>query len=267
MRKIYYLLFIILLGCISCEWQFRFSDEEDGLMAVERYDRIQSLYLTTGDFSALQQMNTVYPMQTRTLIEDVLRIGKVNDQQINTKFLRFYQDTTLQALIAEAEQQYANMDDINLQLTEAFAFLRKNIPNLEMPEVYAQIGSLDQSVIVGNNSIGICLDKYLGVDYPLYQKPEYGYTPDQLRMMCRRYIVPDCVGFYLLSLYPMPMGDTMTQADIDMHIGKIQWAVNSAMGRRVFNSQYIRLVDRYMKRQKEMTIDQMLRNNNYADFR
>jgi hypothetical protein len=61
-----------MLGCISCEWQLRL-DESD--IAVDRYDRIQSLYLTTSDFSALQQMNTVYPMQTRTLIEDILRIG------------------------------------------------------------------------------------------------------------------------------------------------------------------------------------------------
>ena len=167
-----------MLGCISCEWQF-LSDNE-GEVVVERYDRIQSLYLTTGDFSALQQMNTAYPMQTRTLIEDVLRIGQVNDQQINTKFLRFYQDTTLQALIAEAEQQYANMDDINRELTSAFQYLRDNIPGLEAPEVYAQIGALDQSVIVGNNVIGVCLDKYLGSDYPLYQKPEYGYTKEQL---------------------------------------------------------------------------------------
>ena len=107
MRKVYYFLLIVLFGCISCEWQFTAGD--DRIVKVDRYDRIQSLYLTTGDFSALQQMNTVYPMQTRTLIEDVLHIGKVDDQQINTKFLRFYQDSTLQALISEAEQQYANM--------------------------------------------------------------------------------------------------------------------------------------------------------------
>ena len=103
-------------------------------IAIDRYDRIQSLYLTTGDFSALQQMNTVYPMQTRTLIEDVLRIGKVNDTQINTKFLRFYQDTTLQTLIAEAEQQYANVEDLNKELTTAFKYLRDNISGLETPE-------------------------------------------------------------------------------------------------------------------------------------
>ena len=152
MHKVYYFLLIVMLGCISCEWQF--TSEEDSTVAVDRYDRIQSLYLTTGDFSALQQMNTSYPMQTRTLIEDVLRIGKVDDLQINKRFLRFYQDSTLQTLIAEAEQQYANMDDINTDLTVAFNYLRKSIPGLEVPEIYAQIGSLDQSVIVGNNTIG-----------------------------------------------------------------------------------------------------------------
>ena len=75
MRKVYYFLLVVLLGCISCEWQLKSFGDEDFQIVVERYDRVQSLYLTTGDFSALQQMNTVYPMQTRTLIEDVLRIG------------------------------------------------------------------------------------------------------------------------------------------------------------------------------------------------
>ena len=100
--------------CIGCEWRLKPNNEDsDNTFAVERYDRVQSLYLTTGDFSALQQMSTNYPNQTRTLIEDVLKIGNVNDPEINTKFLNFYQDTTLQSIINEAEQQYANMDDID----------------------------------------------------------------------------------------------------------------------------------------------------------
>lgn len=264
MNKIYYILLIVMLGCISCEWQFMSEDGED--IVVDRYDRVQSLYLTTGDFSALQQMNTVYPMQTRTLIEDVLHIGKVNDRQINTKFLRFYQDSTLQMLIAEAEQQYANMEDINRGLTEAFKYLKENIPGLEAPEVYAQIGALDQSVIVGNNTIGVCLDKYLGADNPVYQKPEYGYSKEQLSMMNRHYIVPDCVGFYLLSLFPMPADRVLSQLEQDLHIGKIQWVVNRAMGKRVFQSKYIQKIQRYMLQNKNTTLDMLLRNNNYLDF-
>jgi len=257
---------MVLMGCISCEWQLKMSDQDDDEVVVERYDRIQSLYLTTGDFSALQQMNTVYPMQTRTLIEDILHIGKVDDPEINNRFLRFYQDSTLQVIINETQQQYASMEDINKKLTEAFAYLRDNIPDLEMPEVYAQIGSLDQSVIVGNNTIGICLDKYLGANYPLYLKHAYGYSEEQRKMMDRKYIVPDCIGFYLLSLYPMPHNKELTQQERDIHIGKIQWVVDKAIGEDIFKSQYIQLADSYMKRNKNATVDQMLRNNDYSDF-
>lgn len=251
---------------MGCEWQLKMSDEEDEKVVVDRYDRIQSLYLTTGDFSALQQMNTVFPMQTRTLIEDVLHIGKVNEPEISKTFLHFYQDTILQILISETQQQYASMDDINESLTNAFRYLRKHIPNMEMPEIYAQIGSLDQSVIVGNNTIGICLDKYLGTDYPLYKKPEYGYSEEQLRMMNRQYIVPDCIGFYLLSLYPMPFDRELTQEEQDVHIGKIQWVVDKAMGEDVFVTKYTHMANRYMKRNKNVTIDQLLSNNEYSDF-
>ena len=267
MRKVYYLLLAVLLGCISCEWQLKSFDEEDVTVVVDRYDRVQSLYLTTGDFSALQQMNTVYPQQTRTLIEDVLQIGKVDDLQINTKFLRFYQDSTLQTLISESEQQYANMDDINQQLTEAFGYLKDQLPNIDVPNVYAQIGSLDQSIIVGNGAIGICLDKYLGDDYPLYHREDYGYSAEQRQMMTRRYIVPDCVGFFLLSLYPMPMDRPLSQQERDTHIGKIQWVVNQAMGEQVFSSVYVNKVADYMKVNKNVSIDQLLRNNDYADFK
>ena len=267
MRKVNYFFLLVMLVCSSCEWQLKSPEEEDKVIVVERYDRVQSLYLTTGDFSALQQMNTVYPMQTRTLIEDVLRIGKVDDTEINTKFLHFYQDSTLQALINESEDQYANMDDINSQLTDAFSYLEDVIPNLEIPEVYAQIGSLDQSVIVGNNTIGICLDKYLGSDYPLYQRSEYGYTQEQLQMMTRKYIVPDCIGFYLLSIYPMPKDRPLSQLERDIHIGKILWVVNKAMGEEVFRTLYVQMADRYMRRHPNTTVAQLLGNSEYEDFK
>jgi hypothetical protein len=254
-----------MLCCIGCEWQLK-SDETDTEIVVDRYDRIQSLYLTTGDFSALQQMNTAYPTQTRTLIEDVLRIGKVNEADINTKFLRFYQDSTLQMLINEAEQQYANMDDINKELTSAFQYLLQNIPEMEIPVVYAQIGSLDQSIIVGNGQIGICLDKYLGADYALYQKQNYGYSQEQKNMMQREFIVPDCIGFYLLSLYPMPFDRQLSQEERDVHMAKIQWVVNKAMGRMVFNNPMVGRIDDYMKRHKNMMPGTMLANNEYQLF-
>lgn len=242
--------------CIGCEWRLKPNNgDADDAFAVERYDRVQSLYLTTGDFSALQQMSTNYPIQTRTLIEDVLKIGNVNDPEINTKFLNFYQDTTLQAIINEAEQQYANMDDINKDFTRAFGQLTKLFPSMEIPTVYAQIGSLDQSVIVGDKCIGFSLDKYLGKNYPLYAK----FYPEQQRsLMTRQMIVPDCILFYILSHYPLPHDGKATQQQCDLHMGKIQWIVNKVTGRRVFANRYVATVARYMKKHNGTTENELL---------
>jgi len=265
MRKIYALLMSVMLVCIGCEWRLNGSgSESETIVNVERYDRIQSLYLTTGDFSALQQMNTSYPQQTRTLIEDVLKIGQVNDPEINVKFLNYFQDTTLQTLIASAEQQYANMDDINKDLSDAFSRLRDMLPNIEVPQVYAQIGSLDQSIIVGNGLLGISLDKYLGSNYPLYLREDYGYMDEQRDAMTRDFIVPDCIGFYLLSLYPMPNDHDLTQLERDMYIGKVQWVVNQSMNKQVFNTLYTRNVGHFMKSHPNITTEQLLRNNYFA---
>lgn len=268
MRKVYAVLLTIMLACIGCEWHFTASAEDSERdFIVERYDRIESLYLTTGDFSALQQMNIGYPQQTRMLIEDVLKIGEVNDPEINSKFLNFYQDTILQSLIISVEHEFANMDDINDELRSSFERLCKMLPGLELPVVYAQIGSLDQSIIIGNGILGISLDKYLGSDYPLYLREDYGYTDSQRRLMSRQYIAPDCIGFYLLSLYPMPHDRKLSQVERDLHIGKVQWVVNRATGKKVFNTVFTRTIDRYMKKHPKVTIDQLLKNNNYKEFR
>ena len=261
MKKSGWLLLVASFLLSACELRLKpFEEESEHRMEVFRYDRLESQYLTTGDFSALQQMSTEYPMETRTLIEDILHIGEVNDPQINKKFLTFFQDSTLQMIVSDAESQYANMDDINQQLNKAFFNLKGRLPDMPLPQVYAQIGALDQSIVIGNQSIGISLDKYLGEDYPLYKK---FYSASQLKAMSRSYIVPDCLSFYLLSLYPMPDFEQRSQIDRDLHIGKIMWVCNQALECRFFQSKYINMVDNYMKRNKNLTLDSILRNNDH----
>lgn len=229
--------------------------DQAALIEVQRYDRLQSRYLTTGDFSALQSMNIEYPMETRTLIEDVLKIGEVNDPEINSKFLNFYQDTTLQTLISEAELQYASMNDINTQLNEAFKRLLMYVPKVHIPVVYSQIGALNQSIIIGNNSIGISLDKYLGADYAIYKR---FYTEQQRSQMTRSAIVPDCLCFYLLSQFPLSNFENSTQYERDVHMGKIMWVVNKLMGKKVYVTRFTAIVDREVANKPGITIASLL---------
>ena len=265
MRKTYGILVFMMLLCFGCQWQLKPNDDDAAAnVSVARYDRIESLYLTTGDYSALQQMNTYFPMQTRTLIEDMLHIGKVDDPETNSRFLRFFQDSTLQRMLIDVQQQYADMDDINEELASAFERLQNEMPAIEIPHIYAQIGSFDQSIVVADGSLGISLDKYLGADYPFYQQ---NYSDDQRRMMVRSMIVPDCLGFYLLSLYPMPLESVNTQQGRDQHMSKIQWVVNEVTDREVFQSDMISAVDHYMKNNKDQSFDGMLRSSSKTIFK
>ena len=257
MRKIHLILLCLMMLFIGCEWQLKPKDEQasEGI-EVERYDRIQALYLTTGDRSALQQLNTRYPAQTRMLIEDVLNIGVVNDPLINTKFLHYYQDSILLAIIADAEKQYEDVSDLDQDLTLAFKELHKIFPDMTTPLVYTQIGALKQSVIVGDSTLGISLDKYLGADYPIYERY---YPENQRRQMTRQMIVPDCLGFYILSLYPLDDADT-SMAARHLHMGKIQWIVNKVTRKHTFNNDYVKAVARYMRKYPKTDIPQLLQN-------
>lgn len=247
---------ILALLFTACDIRLR-PAEDDTIHRIEvkRYDRMESQYLTTGDYAALQQMETDYPMETRTLIENVLKLGSVDDSEINSRFLSFFQDSTLQVLISDAEAQYASMEDINSQLNIAFRWLAEKLPDIQLPVVYAQIGTLDYSIVVGDHSLGISLDKYLGEDYPLYQKH---FSASQRKSMTRENIVPDCISFYLLSLYPLKDFDTRTQEERDIHIGKVMWVSNQALGKRFFKTPYVQKTEQYMKRNPATSIQQLL---------
>jgi len=256
---------MLLVICSACEWKLK-PNEEDVLqqhVEIQRYDRLQSMYLTTADFAALQQMETNYPMETRALIENVLMLGAIDSPDINKKFLAFYQDTTLQVILSDAEAQYANMDDLNKQLDEAVARLKNDVPGIPIPRFYAQIGALGQSIVVGDESVGISLDKYLGADYPLYEK----YYPEQTRStMDRQHIVPDCLSFYLLSLYPLKDFEIRTQEDRDLHMGKVMWVCNRCIGKPFFKTPFVKAIDRFMTNNPGITVEALLKMTDYSQM-
>ena len=236
MYKIYTILLVAMLTCIGCEWRLRNDlKKEEAETFIVRYDKLEAFFLTTGDFSTMQQMQMEYPMPTRRLIEDVLQLGTIDDPFIKSKFYAFFQDSTLQHLVADVDCQFADMSDIDVLLERAFVRLHELVPAAEVPMVYTQIGSFDQSVCVGDRALGISLDKYLGADYPLYQK--YGYSEQQRALMVRDFIVPDCLGFYLLSLYGFQ--PEATDSMRDAHMGAIQLIVNQVLDCRIFDNKWV----------------------------
>ena len=217
--------FIICLFFASCRMNTgeAITDpvEKEGI-SVARYDKLLDEYVRFNSFSALQKMNTEYRQPTKLLIEDVLAIGQVNDDYILHKLRTYYSDTTLLRLIADVEARYPQLDDVEKGLTRGFRELQKELPDIHIPLIYAQISALNESIVLSDSMLGISLDKYMGEDYPLYKRFYYGY---QRQTMRPDRIVPDCFVFYLMSQYPFPMGGRRTLLDVILHYGKINYVV------------------------------------------
>ena len=261
LKRIVIVLSLVVVLFASCDFKLRpidFLNAEENVVEIQRFDRLQSRYLTTGDFTALQQMETDYPMETRALIENVLRLGLMDDPNISKKFLSDFQDSTLQVLISDVQAEYANIDDLNQQINTSFSKLQKEVPTLVIPRFYTQIGALDESIIVGDEMLGISLDKYMGEGYSLYKKH---YSLSQRQSMNRSNIVPDCLVFYLLSQYPLASYDSKSQTERDFHMGKMMWVVNRIMGYRFFKIKFIDDVEQY-QRKHNFSIKELLEKDN-----
>lgn len=241
-----------MLLCVGCEWHLKKHVEYSSYaISVDRYDLLETKYLRNKDYTALIEITENYPVQTKILVENILAIGHFENPNITNRLYSFFQDSTLKAVIEEVRTQYGNMDDINNELSSTFMRLKALLPEIKIPVVYTQVGALNQSIIVCDGLIGICLDKYLGAKFPLYEK----YYPEDLRKtMERSMIVPDCILFYLLSCYPQ-MDDV---SDRNLHKSKIQWIVNKVTSRNIFVNDGVLYIEEYMKRHKELSITELL---------
>ena len=247
MQRFYgYILLLLVAVCTSCEMRLKpFSEDGAGEgSALLRYDRVESRFLTTGDFSALQQMNTHYAQPTRLLIEDLLQLGTVDDPETRSRLLAFYQDTLLQTVIEDTEAIYAETEDIAAELDKAFKRMERLLPDMPKPTVYTQIGAMRQSIIVSDSLIGISLEKYLGSDYPLYHNY---FDENQRQSMTREYIVPDCLVFYLVSRYSLADFEHRSAEEREQHIGRIMHVANLMMGNRFFQTLNVEVAEKALK--------------------
>ena len=166
-------------------------------VVIDRYDRVLDEYVSLNSYTALGRMNTQYPMETKLLIEDVLKLGPVNDPNAEQRLRHYYLDSTVQVLLDEVHRQYGDMSDIEADFSRAFEELKQKDPDFRVPHVYTQVSCLNQSIVVGDTLIGISLDKYLGADFPLYAD---FYTPEQRAQMNREFIVRDAINAYMQFL-------------------------------------------------------------------
>lgn len=222
------LLFLLLFFTGGCDVMLRHSEEKaEEKITIARYDRLLYEYVSAHSVVAWQKMNTDYTRIIRLLIEDILQLGSVMEPSINQQLISYFNDSLLIQLFDDVEEKYRNLDFLEKQLAGSFRQLKKEIPSLTVPRIYAQVSALNESILVEDSLIGISLDKYMGHDYPLYRDYYYDY---QCRTMTSDRIAPDCLSFYLQYEYPFGFMTRPSLLNVILYFGKVHYIVSRVLG-------------------------------------
>lgn len=179
----------LLSLCIaSCQFdRSLIKDEASNPQRIVRYDRIVDDYVSTGNIALWQRMNTEFPRETRVLIENVLRLGRADQEGIEDSLRAFYNNPTLTQLRKDVAQRFEDLTPYEKELKQAFARLKGEQSSFVTPRIYAQNSAFNQSIVVGDSLLGISLDKYLGTNYPSYKNTftKTNVSPWSLRVWCK----------------------------------------------------------------------------------
>ena len=145
---------------------FAASSEEDVRYLLEKYPEVASLVLD----------EEAYPNRD-SLVQQVLRI---------------HGDSSMQALNAAVNSEFADISDIKQELEQAFAYLESYYPDFETPKVYTYVSGFGLDLLVEEDLLVIGLDYFL--------PSEHAFQPDLPRYIASRYDRKHLVPMIVLAL-------------------------------------------------------------------
>lgn len=256
--RILWIACVLLVCVVACRFdQTLINEREEEPFRIVRFDQLVDDYVATGNIVIWQRLNMEYPRQTRVLIERVLRLGSADTEGIEDSLRLFYGDPILVQVRMDVARRFADLSAYEAELDQAFRRLQEEVPDFVRPRVYSQISAFNQSIVVGDSLLGISLDKYLGADYPAYQK--YFYENQRASMEAAR-IVQDCLLFYLHSQYPYRhAGRPLTLGEALINQGRVGWVVCSLIGKKPIDVAAYQPATKAWYAQHEANVWQVLR--------
>ena len=183
MKYSFTLVFLLIL--FSCK-----SDKEQRQETIKSIDvdveliRFDSIFMNTAthDINKLKkEYQQFFPADT----PDSLWIKK-------------RQDSLMQVIYQEVEQQFSSTDSLENQLQKLFQHYKYYFPKKKIPKVYTVAEYVDykNKVLLSGNDLIISLDNYLGKDHRFYA----GFEDYISKLQSKHQILPDVVDAFSEAL-------------------------------------------------------------------
>jgi hypothetical protein len=216
----------------------------DADFIISRFDTGLYHYLTANENDTVLEK---YQPLLDEWGEKVIYIGKSDTAVFYERLRKFFSEPALMQLYADEQRIFADISDIQTELSEGMSTLLQRFSDLKQPKIYLHVSGLNQNVIVTDSLLSLSADKYLGADYPLYQQFFYDY---QRQLMSPDRVTPDFLLGFLMANFPF-QGKTGVLLDQMLYAGKLRYFIAQALPKR-----QLREVIGYTQEQEEWCIAQ-----------
>ena len=192
---------------------------------IIRFDKDLYQLITLDTPELQQQIATDYPDMLKVIGLSIFRIQDTQQPDFFERLINYYSEPTLNVLYQDVLNSFSTIDSVEVDLSAGFHYMKTCFPTMQIPAVYMHISGLQQNVLIYDSLLSISIDKYMGVEYPLYQDYFYEY---QLRKMTPDCIVPDYLKAWLISEYPFT-GNDRVLLDRMIYEGKIYHIIHLAL--------------------------------------
>jgi len=195
------------------------AQSEESSVRIHRFDKELFQLIESRSTQSETRIAEVHSKMLTTLGKGVLNMQSPEMPGFFDKLVNFYSEPTLNGLYKDAINSYSTIDDFETELGNAFTLIKTQLPSIQIPMVYMHVSGLSQNILVGEQTLSISIDKYLGKEYPLYQNFFHDY---QLRTMTKEQVVPDYIAGLIMSEYPFS-GNENVLLERMIYEGKIKY--------------------------------------------
>ena len=160
--------------------------------------------------------------------ERIIGIGRSDSEDFFPSLRQYFSHPELLQLYQDETELFSDISSVEESLSTGFHFLTSTFDSLEIPQIYMHTSGLNQNIIISEQYLSISADKYLGEQYPMYNKYFYDY---QRRNMIQERLACDYLLGFLMSTFPIAATNNgmPTLLDEIIYQGKLLYLITLAM--------------------------------------
>lgn len=181
-----YFVFFALLNLYSCsEGRFNVPGKPYYPITINRFD--QTFYKTGSSPDSV--FLNLYANQ-------IMEVGTPGSSLFLQFDCIFRNNKQIRQIYTDCQLTFRDVSSIEEKLTWAFYRLHFFFPDIPYPKVYMHISGFGESIISAPGILSAGIDKYLGTNYPIYQKQ---FHPYQIQRMYPEKILSDYLTGWIRS--------------------------------------------------------------------